>query len=1258
MTAHLIVARDLDVWAGSIEAKHQFPLLMRRLIHSSVEVTASVDIRTGEGVAYPGWDGLVTANQPQVGVPAGSSGWEFGCDEEVTTKANKDYQKRSEDPEGLDLASTTFVFATPRRWPGKHKWLAAKQAEGRWGAVCAFDADDLAAWLERLYPVHVWATALLDRPIAGIESIDRWLDSWSTVTDPPITTGMLLAGRQTVTDRVSAWFQGKERILTIVASSTDEACAVFAAAIANLPTPLGEQAKANTLRIASGQVDLFASYPAPCVIACPHPDADMARRILGMGHRFVLFTSTGTEEDENVILVPKLNPQTLAKILTDTGKQDRQAWRLAAIARRSFASFRRALAQVPIALAPTWAGPSDGSLLACVLLAQKWQADCDADCEVVAELIGEPYTTIEPKLAVLAASEDPPIRRKGNHWEIISAFDVWREVRRHITPDMLRRFHTCSVRVLGEADSKFDVSPEERWRAFSQRRRYSALLRSGLADSLPLLAANGRRVPPGSATTAESMAVRIARDLLHRCHGDERQWFSVQDILEELAETAPDDFLRVCEEDMDSAEPVLPRLYVVSKSGFMTSSPHVNLLWALEKLAWSPNYLARSACILAFLSLREPEGNYGNRAGNSLGEIFLSWRPHTKATETQRLQALDTVRQRSPTMAWTLMLSLLSGRHSSTGTSQPKWADWAPLEEIPVTSGQRRTYVLGIIDRLMSDAGTFLERLAELLQVLNSLPPEIAESLLTRLESIDPSTCTSNEKKSFTEKLRRLTTSHRRYPSAKWVFPNEILARLENQLRRFASQDLIDANLWLFAGHVELPTDSDENHEQKEQAILSMRIDVLRSIIPLGIPGLIRLAQSIDHPRIVGFTLGQAEFWDRTLDDELLNHIADLDPAWRGIAGGLACARWNQGKTSWLAATIARLDSILNNESKVLLLLEARLEPETWALVDKQNNTVADLYWQRVPIFFIPQQDVLEAVGRLIRVRRVLSAITVLGTAASQENCAIDAKAMLDLLTEAMSVEPAEEEKSDGHFGWLVEKLLEFLFTKLPDVEEPLATLEWQLSPALRTYGQDTPPHALHRRLKRLPDFFVEVLSLAYRGANEPERTLNEADRARALLAHSLLRGWRDMPGSESGRSVDPTITITWVTKARDLLHAADRAKIGDRVIGQVFSGCPTDPDGTWPCLVVRDLIQSLRSDAFEEGFSLGRFNDRGVTTRGVFDGGEQERDLAAQYQTWADRCAGSHPRAAALLRSMARSYEHDARSHDQDADDRLDHYG
>lgn len=88
-----------------------------------------------------------------------------------------------------------------------------------------------------------------------------------------------------------------------------------------------------------------------------------------------------------------------------------------------------------------------------------------------------------------------------------------------------------------------------------------------------------------------------------------------------------------------------------------------------------------------------------------------------------------------------------------------------------------------------------------------------------------------------------------------------------------------------------------------------------------------------------------------------------------------------------------------------------------------------------------------------------------------------------------------------------------------------------------------------------------------------------------------------------------------------------------------------------WPCEPVRDLLDNVESQHLGEGFITGKVNLRGVTSRGMFDGGEQERSLADQHRTDAARIASSWPFTARLLRRLADSFESSGRQFDSESD-------
>ncbi len=130
---------------------------------------------------------------------------------------------------------------------------------------------------------------------------------------------------------------------------------------------------------------------------------------------------------------------------------------------------------------------------------------------------------------------------------------------------------------------------------------------------------------------------------------------------------------------------------------------------------------------------------------------------------------------------------------------------------------------------------------------------------------------------------------------------------------------------------------------------------------------------------------------------------------------------------------------------------------------------------------------------------------------------------------------------------------------------------------------------------------------------------------------------------------VDAETLLTWVSEARRLCAERARGEIGDNQIGYVLANAPTDLDGLWPCKPVRDVLDKYKSPAMGVGFSLGKQNLRGVTSRGIFDGGQQERSLAVKYREDAGEVAATWPFTAQLLRRIADSYEREGHGHDED---------
>jgi hypothetical protein len=320
------------------------------------------------------------------------------------------------------------------------------------------------------------------------------------------------------------------------------------------------------------------------------------------------------------------------------------------------------------------------------------------------------------------------------------------------------------------------------------------------------------------------------------------------------------------------------------------------------------------------------------------------------------------------------------------------------------------------------------------------------------------------------------------------------------------------------------------------------------------------------------------------------------------------------------------------------------------------GGEVEHLYWSKVGTFWIQASpDTISwAIEKLLAANRGRETVHLAGHHPEGLTSAL----LVRILDGALrSKAPATGDHNEGTmFQFYVEQIFEKLDAAGDVTEEEIARLEWSYLNVLQRSKR--PPKTLHKALATSPEFFVEVLSVIYRRrdddkGNAPEQASEEEkERSAAIATHAygLLQEWHQIPGESNG-VVDGVVLEPWVKNARILAEKAGRAEVADQHIGRVLSYSPADPDGTWPCTSVRDLVEFTRSRSLERGLFLGVLNKRGPTWRNPTDGGIQERDLAQSYRGHSKALRLEWPRTSAILEQIAKSYERDGVEHDADAE-------
>ncbi len=1244
MEPFAVTATDLVQWAMRRDAQGELPRLIRRLVIATTPSLTRVDFAADEGVQLGGWDGVVESAGNGQYVPSGLSGWELGTNRDVKRKADGDYEKRVADPLGLDPADTTFVFLTPRRWPTKTVWARSKLAEGHFRDVRAYDADDLEQWLDRAPWVRAWVSVdLLGRPSTGIRAPELAWRDWAEATDPPTSAALTIGGRETEEREIVKWLRAPTGVLPVTGESSEDALAFVLAVLQRLPDPERDALLTRCVVVDTQDAwEWLAAAETPLILISAFPANERVPRALRSGHQVILPLDAAHEDTAGVVL-PRPSREAAERALVEMGFPVDRARKHATLARRSPLALRRQLAPAGLRRVPAWAAPPAARLVLAAVLAGAWSDRSEGDREILSLLSGVSYEELAEQLTHGAHQPDPPARRIGDTWLVTAKEDAWRLLAKYLSGTDLDRFRVAAVRVLTGTDPALDLPDEVRPIAglLNVRRSYSEFLSEGIGDTLALMGALGESTGLADRTRADDKATVAVREILGRANADPRIWITIERVLPRLAEAAPRVYLEAVAAGLQGEDPPLLRLFRETPGLISEVSYQAGLLWSLEVLAWAPEHLGEAALALARLARLDPGGRTMNRPANSLRDIFRFWYPQTTANAAFRRGVLERIAAAEPAVAWDLLIGLLPEMHGSAShTARPRRRDWMAGEPGGVTFSELGAAADWTVERLMALAGSDPSRWAKLVAHLGNVPPGSFDRITHHLAAVRPASFGASGREQVWTALRALIARHRQSSDAKWAMPAERLARLDTLYRRFTPTDVVTRCAFLFGNRPELVRPPSDPRKRKDRLAAERGSCAKRVYAKHGLDGIRRLLADAEQPHTLGWTLGTLGLLDEGDEDALLRET--LRPAGEvAFMRAYVGVRFHQAGQKWLEA---KLGSVAETDSeRARLLTSLPFSTATWVQAEGLGPGTEEAYWAETPVYGSEGADaVMRAARSLVRFGRPVAAAELL---ALEQDSELDAPLVAEVLE---SVIEAPEVDNLANQGWdlseLVARLEEAGFDPVR-----LARIEWQLLPVLRNYGE-RPPRALHQALAEHPEFFADVVSMAYKAENaEPEQG-PETEVLRAHRANELLQSWTDVPGRMEDGTLDAEALRAWVIHAREAVRATGRT-VGDRLIGGVLRYAPAGADGAWPAEPVRDLIEELASEDLEGGLVLEILDSRGITWRGMTDGGEQERSLAARYRGWAETLQGRWFRTAALLRSVAETYDRDAGHHDVDAE-------
>ena len=1191
---------------------------------------------------------------PSTNVPAGRSYWEFGVNENYQAKALADFTKRTLAVSVEEQAATTYVFVSPWTWDSsnpKNKiedWAAKRRKEGNWKDVIYIDGAQLETWLEARPAVAAWhaRNTLKVVPQEGVRSTDDFWDEFAGQFAPALTEDVLLCERQGASERLlQALLNGNPQ--SYVADSADEVIAFAVAAIRRADPATRLFLEARTLVVDSSAAGRQLPAEQNLILLLGGDAGRSPGQLALMGTPLVALGRQ--QKNGGAPVLPRQTGQGLGAAIRTMGIDENEALTLARGSGGSLAALAR------LKPSGSWTEPawlSDGQVLLPAILAGGWNAASDDDRKLLEDIAnGRPYADLEADLRRFGRHADPPFDLEGSAWKVRAPMDAFIHIGPLVGQAQAQRLQDAMVKVFGVIEEKKEETEVGVVIRRGLEPGYSEWLREGLATTLLLIAVRSEAADFNLGNeTGQAFADRTL-ELLPGLRSSADLIMSLGRDLPTLAEAAPGPLLSALEHLLEGEGELIRLIFVEKDGALFPRSRHTGVLWALETLAWDPSYFRRAVLVLAGLAAIDPGGKLANRPFNSLGEIFVLWNPNTNAPAAQRLAVLDEVIAKFPVVGWSVVRALLPITHGvSSPTAKPRLREGGASERAPISYRELGEMQNAIVDRAMVLVGHDEKRWSTLLHVVGNLPSDkrriLAGHLEAALEALD-----EVQRKPIWIVVRDEVSRHERFgTTARWALPAEELAPLKRVVDRFAPADPLVTILPMFDNWA---LDGSGNMD----AANAKRLTAVSTVFEAeGASGVFQLLTQTRNPYLVVQAL---EASPRTA----VEIRAILEVSFKaGTASDLTRMLLNlylqrAGEAEALAWVNAAKASGASSEEIGQLLLSWPGSSTTWAMVRRFGQEVVDAYWTHRPPVYAEgsRTELIRSTLFYLRYRRALAALQAafnrLGDLPSQLLLL-----MLDNVLRELNSSPAQ---ADTMLSYYLEGALAEL-DKRPNVQPiDIAKLEYSFLPILEHGGRAL---RIHDLMAENAGFYHEILRDVFlsnadakvrdeRGAEAKTKPETEAEKqtvGKARQGYTLLSNFERLPGMAAS-GLDRAKLTTWIDEMRRLGQETDRAEITDNYVGRVLAHAPRDDDGAWPLQAVRDQIERLDSDRVDRAIQLERFNMRGVHSRGVFDGGDQERELARSARESA-KIAAAWPRTAAVHMAIAVGYDEDARRNDVEA--------
>lgn len=1238
-----ISARQIHDWGTTQLAKGELPELVDRLIRTELFSSGFIRAPSGERIIEPGPD--IAVNEPfgTRHVPKGQSVWEVSTAGNVKDKAMKDLE-RHRVPPGWQCDTTSYIFVTTALWPSAAAWASEQETKGRWRSIRVFDATDLKSWVEESLAVRLWLMARMGLTPKGFQWLRIAASEWCSVAVPPLNTTLLESNVERHFTEWCDWVRSTpDKSLRINAESKGEALLFLQALIergtcAPLQTPI----EGLCVSTEEGLRQIVESPPSDVVVI---PTDERVRELAAAycPRIRVVLPETGHPKGSNQLKVSPAGVNVVRDFLVRGGLDSGHATRLARSSGGSVSVLRRLTHKDGIE-APDFHLPTGLSqILAAAGLFGIWDADSEADCNVVLRLTGQQsHESIEEAWTELLDLPETPVWMDVERRGVNSRLDTWqRFTEAKITSPAIDRFFDVVKKVLRDAPlhrlGQRPLLPKE-YRALRDSQVSAELLR-GLAEGLVLLAEFGDHIDPRLVQHPVSRRVELVvftalRDLT----ADRLR--TLHSVLPLLAESAPEAFLQAMETDLGQANSAQKALL---NSRWDTSEPERTsqflqdteavryrsaLMWAYETLAWFPDYAERAIDLLGKLADQDVADHHEGQPRQSLAKLLKPWNCGSALDSERHCAVLRKLVKNHSAWAFDLVRNCLPQDHDiAFQANLPLWRGESEGADSAQPEEHRMAVYRTVAKILVEYAATSERTIHGAIRAVEELPENEAAHIWTNIATWAVSDrCSTEERTRLVRKLTALTNGAlaQRHREGNREGARRVLKDL--------SEFLVTApDLWLFHENARIREHRREDATWKitNDRLAKKQMSALHNLWKSeGVEAILSIIPEVQNTHLIGRIASQVLPKDeinvvvlKALEDD---GDAESSPMRRFIQGLL------EGIDSFDAATlidVVRSSTFAAQNSNWLPCLLARFPFASGATrADRLSHEELNIYWRQ----FESGRDVIPSerkdwlIAGLCSVTRPQAALWALRGDFQG--------AKTESLRQLIDTLPQSKEQNLDCFA---EELVTAIRNR-PDLSSADAVhIELMFFEILQP---DEMP-ALAKAVASNPSWFQESLMLCTKRRDHAEdppewkdRKENASESQRAH-ANRLLQWLPRLPGTtSSGYNVDQG--LAWTRAILSFADEHDRREAAEDLIGHAFGSAGFHKDRS-PKDELVSLIERVQCSGIEQGIAIAVSNQWGAEWTLDDDPARPYRRRANFYRNLEIRYRDSAPSMARIMRIL-----------------------